>query len=386
MAAPKDFYATLGVSEKASEEEIKKAYRAFAMKYHPDRSKEPGAAEKFKEVNEAYQTLSDAKKRAEYDMLRKYGAFGPGAGGPYGPGGAGGFDFSRYAGQPGGPGGPGGGQRVEFDVGGFGGLGDLFDSLFRGRAPGPGGRSAPEVNYDLEMTVEVPFSTAAKGGTARINLARAEPCMACAGSGAAPGTQPKPCPQCQGRGTITVGMGQFGVQRACPTCAGRGTVIEQPCPTCRGAGQTRGRKMLSVRIPAGIEDGGVIRVKGEGNAGPGGRVGDLYITVRVKPDPRFTREGLDTRGKVELNLAQAVLGGRAEVPTVWGPVRLKVPAGMEPGKKLRVKGKGIKDERTGRQGDHYAEVAVTLPKKMTKKERELFEQFAAAAGLKTTSD
>jgi molecular chaperone DnaJ len=368
MANAKDLYAVLGVSENAPAEEVKKAYRRLAMKYHPDRSDAPGAAEKFKDINEAYQTLSDDKKRAEYDALRKYGAFA-GAGGPGGPGG---FDFSRGAGD---------GQA--FDLGDLagGGLGDLFDQLFR--RPSGGGRRADEPGADVEMTIEVPFSTAAKGGIARINLGRAEPCLTCAGTGAAAGTQPRTCPQCDGRGTVTVGLGQFGVTRACPTCAGRGTVVDTPCPECKGAGTRRAKKPLSVRIPAGIADGGVIRVTGEGRAGAGGRRGDLYITVRVKADRRYRREGLDTYSTLSLNLAEAVLGARKEVETTAGKVKVKVPAGIEGGKKIRFKGKGIRDERTGRAGDHYVEIKVAVPKKMTGKQRELFEQYAAAMKFDT---
>jgi len=371
MAPQKDYYAVLGVKESAADEEIKKAYRRLAMKYHPDRNAEAGAAEKFKDVNEAYQTLGDAKKRSEYDMLRKYGAFGGGPGGP----GPGGFDFTRYGGQG------GAGQQFDFDLNDLGGgLGGLFDQLFRGG--GRAGAEAEEDAGDVEMTVEVPFSTAAKGGTAKINLGRGEPCLACAGTGAAAGTQPQTCPQCGGRGTVTVGMGQFGVKRACPRCAGKGKVVEKPCPECGGAGVKQVRRPVNVRIPAGVADGGVIRVKGEGNAGPRGRRGDLYVTVRVRDDKRFRRDGLDTYGRLELNLAEAVLGAEREVETVQGPVRVKTPAGIEAGKKIRVKGKGIRDERTGRVGDHYADVGVDIPKKMTKDQKALFEQYARAMGWK----
>lgn len=364
MAADKDFYAVLGVSEDASDDDIKKAYRSLAMKYHPDRNDEAGAADKFKDVNEAYQTLSDPKKRKEYDMLRKYGAFA-GAGGP----GAGGFDFSRYAG------GGGGGQSFEFDLGDLGGI---FDQIFRG---GEAGRKAePQVGRDLEMTIDVPFSTAAKGGTAKINLGREEPCMTCAGTGAAPGTQPRTCPQCEGRGTVTVGMGQFGVTRACPTCAGKGTVVDKACSDCNGRGVRRAKRPLKVRIPAGINDGGVIRVKGEGNVGAGGLHGDLYVTVRVTKDARFRREGLDTYDKVELNMSEAVLGTKKTIETLQGKVTVKIPAGIEAGKKIRVKRKGIRDERTGRVGDHYVEVRVEIPKKMNKEQKKLFAQYAAAMG------
>jgi len=364
MAADKDFYAVLGVSENASDDDVKKAYRRLAMKYHPDRNKEAGAAEKFKDVNEAHQTLSDPKKRKEYDMLRKYGGFA-GAGGP------GGFDFSKYAQA-------GGGNGFQFDVGDLGDLGGLFDQIFRGG--GAGRQAEPQVGRDVEMNIEVPFSTAAKGGTAKINLGRDEPCMTCAGTGAAPGTQPRTCPQCQGRGTVTVGMGQFGVTRACPTCAGKGTVVDKPCPDCRGRGMGRVKRPLRVRIPAGINDGGVIRVKGEGNVGAGGLRGDLYVTVRVKPDPRYRRDGLDTYDKIELNLAEAVLGTKKSVGTLQGEVTVKIPAGIGAGKKIRVKKRGVRDERTGRVGDHYVEVRVAIPKKMDKEQKKLFEQYAAAMG------
>ena len=367
MVANKDFYAVLGVSEKAAEPEIKKAYRSLAMKYHPDRNADADAADKFKEVNEAYQTLSDAKKRQEYDMLRKYGAFA-GAGGP----GSGGFDFSQYSR-------PEGGRTFQFDAGDLGGLGGLFDQIFRrGEAGAP--KAEPAASTDIEMNIDVPFSTAVMGGTAKINLGRDEPCMTCAGTGAAPGTQPKTCPQCEGRGTVVVGLGQFGVTRACPTCAGKGTVVEKPCPECKGAGVRRAKRPLKVRIPAGIKDGGVIRVKGEGNVGAGGLRGDLYITVNVKPDARFRRDGLDTYGKIELNLGEALMGVKKAVDTVQGKVNVKIPAGIEAGKKIRVKRKGIRDERTGRVGDHYVEVKITTPKKMNKEQRKSFEEYAKAMG------
>lgn len=374
MANNKDFYEILGVSESATKDEIAKAYRKLAMELHPDRNPDPAAAERFKGVNEAYSVLSDEKKRSEYDMLRKYGAY---AGAPGGPGGFGGFDFSRYA-QP------GRGQTFHFDLGdlgGVGGIGDLFDLIFGGGA-GRAREKDTRGTGDVFMDINVPFKTAVGGGTAVINLKRSEPCLACAGSGAKAGTSTKPCPQCGGEGTVTVGMGAFGVKRACPTCAGRGTVVVEPCPECNGTGAKTGRRKIRVRVPAGISDGGKIRVRGEGNVGPYGSRGDLIITVHVKGSGGYERKGLDTTSTLKLNLAEALGGANKVVKTTQGKVKVKIPSGTSTGKMIRVKKKGIKDERTGRVGDHYVKIEVEIPKKMNKEQKKLFEEYSKAMGWK----
>ncbi len=369
MANNKDYYAVLGVNEKASKDEIDKVYRKLAMELHPDRNPDPAAQERFKDVTEAHSILSDDKKRQEYDMIRKYGAMGGMAGGPGGA--PGGFDFSGFT---------GGGQYQEFDLGDLkGGFGNIFDLLFNQT----GTRQTKErerYSGDIYMEIEVPFSTSVKGGTAKINIPRSEPCMTCAGSGAAPGTYPKTCPNCEGTGTITQGLGQFGVKRACPTCGGKGTVIEKPCPDCKGTGSRRGKHKISVRIPAGIQDGGKLRVRGEGNALPNGRRGDLIITVKVKGSKTYTRDGLDTNSSITLNLSEAVMGCQKVIKTPQGNVKIKIPAGVATGKKIRVKKKGIRDERTGRQGDHYVKVTVEIPKKMNSQQKKLFKEYSAAMG------
>jgi molecular chaperone DnaJ len=204
--------------------------------------------------------------------------------------------------------------------------------------------------------------------------------MTCAGSGAAPGTYPKTCPNCDGTGIVTQGLGQFGVQRACPACGGKGTVIEEPCPDCKGTGQRRGKHKISVRIPAGIQDGGKLRVRGEGNVKPNGGRGDLIITVKVKASKQYQRDGLDTNSSIELNLSDAVMGCQKVIKTPQGSVKIKIPAGVTTGKKIRVKKKGIHDERTGRKGDHYVEVTVEIPKNMNAKQKKLFKEYSAAMG------
>lgn len=375
MADNKDFYEILGVGESATEDELSKAYRKLAMELHPDRNPDPAASERFKAVNEAYSVLSDDKKRSEYDMLRKYGAFAGAPGGPGGPGGFGGFDFSQYA-QP------GQSQTVHFDLGdlgGVGGVGDLFDMIFGGGAGRPREEDT-RGSGNVFMVIDVPFKTAAKGGTAVINLKRGEPCLACAGSGAKSGTSTKACPQCGGEGTITVGLGNFGVKRACPTCAGRGKVVEEPCLECGGTGTKPGKRKIRVRIPAGISDGGKIRVRGEGNVGAYGARGNLIITVHVKGSDEYDREGLDTTSTLELNMLEAVNGAAKIVETTRGKVKVKIPPGMSMGKKIRVKKKGIRDERTGRVGDHYVKIEVEIPKKMNKEQKKLFEEYSKAMG------
>lgn len=372
MVSTKDYYAVLGVGENATKAEIAKAYRKLAMELHPDRNADPAAAERFKAVNEAYSVLSDEKKRSEYDMLRKYGAF---AGAPGGSGGFEGFDFSRFTG-------PGQTRTYHFDLGDLGsvgGIGDLFDLIFGGGARRPTEEDA-RGSGDVFMDINVPFKTAAKGGTAVINLKRLEPCLACAGSGARAGTSTKPCPRCGGDGTVTVGMGAFGVKRACPQCAGRGRVVDEPCPECKGTGTKPARKRIRVRVPAGIADGSKIRVRGEGNIGPYGARGDLVITVHVKGSDEYSREGLDTTSSLKLNLSEAMSGATKVVETTQGKVTVKIPPGTGSGKKIRVKKKGIRDERTGRVGDHYVEIQVEIPKKMTREQKKLFEEYSKAMG------
>ncbi len=367
--ATKDFYQVLGVSESATPDEIKKAYRKLAKQSHPDANpNNPKATDLFKQIAEAHGVLSDPDKRKKYDQMRRLGAFDLGARGPGRPGGA-----PR-------PGGAGPQQPSEvFDFGDFGsmGLGDIFSSIF-----GKGGRKESQPRGEpVEVALEIPFRTAVLGGKIPITLAMNGGCPACAGSGAAPGATVSQCPECKGRGTISFGQGGFAVNRPCPQCRGRGKIPSQKCGTCGGGGEVRSEKTVMISVPSGIESGTKIRVKGQGEAGPGaGPAGDLLVTFEVQPDRFFRREGLDLECEVPLNLAQAVLGTKIKVRTVDGKkVVLTIPPGTPAGKKFRVKGMGV--VKGDRKGDQLVEIAVTMPEVLTPEQRELFKQFADQAGL-----
>ena len=361
MAAQRDYYQVLGVAETAPTDEIKKAFRRLAKQYHPDRNPtNPQAAERFKEINEAHDVLSDSDKRKKYDQLRRYGAFA----GPGGFGGGGGARRGRTAPEDSG----------EFDISDLGGLGDIFSSIF-GRRGAAGGREAePE---ETETQVTIPFRTAALGATVPITLAMPEVCPTCGGSGAAKGATINTCPECKGRGTVSFGQGGFAVNRPCPVCRGKGTVPSQRCPTCQGSGEVRVEKRINVEIPAGVEEGTRLRLK---NQGPKGR-GDLIVEIHIAPDRFFRREGLDLVGVVPINLAQALLGSRIKVRTLDDKrVVLRIPAGTQHGQKFRIPGHGI--EKNGRRGDMYVEAHVTLPEKLSAEEQEAVKSFAEKAGLK----
>jgi len=361
MAAQRDYYQVLGVAETATTDEIKKAFRRLAKQYHPDRNpNNPQAAERFKEINEAHDVLSDAEKRKKYDQLRRYGAF---AGG----GGSGGFGGGARRG-----GRTTAADSGDFDISDLGGLGDIFSSIFGRR--GAGREAEPE---ETETQVTIPFRTAALGGTVPITLAMPEVCPTCGGSGAAKGAKVETCPECKGRGTVSFGQGGFAVNRPCPVCRGKGTVPSQRCPTCQGAGEVRVEKRINVEIPAGVEDGARLRLK---NQGPKGR-GDLIVEVHIATDRFFRREGLDLIGVVPINLAQALLGSRIKVRTLDDKrVVLRIPAGTQHGQKFRIPGHGI--EKNGRRGDMYVEAHVTLPEKLSAEEQEAVKSFAEKAGLK----
>ncbi len=358
MAAQRDYYQVLGVAETATTDEIKKAFRRLAKQHHPDRNpNNPQAAERFKEINEAHDVLSDAEKRKKYDQLRRYGAFA-------GPGG--GSSARRGRGAP-----PEGG---DFDISDLGGLGDIFSSIFGRRGPGAGRESEPE---EVETEVTIPFRVAALGGTVPITLVMSEVCPTCGGSGAAKGATVNTCPECKGRGTVSFGQGGFAVNRPCPVCRGKGTVPSQRCPTCQGAGEVRVEKRINVEIPPSVEDGARLRLK---NQGPKGR-GDLIVQIHIAPDRFFRREGLDLIGVVPINLAQALLGSRIKVKTLDDKrVVLRIPAGTQHGQKFRIPGHGI--EKNGRRGDMYVEAHVTLPEKLSAEEQEAVKSFAEKAGLK----
>src|ERR671914_730501 len=335
----KDFYAVLGVSKDASAGDIKKAYRKLAQQHHPDANKgDKASEERFKEVGRAYAVLSDPKKRAEYDEARRLlasGAFGGGGFGGF-PGGGGGF--------------PGGGRvRVED----LGGLGDLFGNLFGG---GPQSQTAARRGRDVESEVTLGFEEAVRGATIPLQLRGPAPCHTCHGSGAKPGTLPRPCPACQGRGSL----------------------IDDPCPTCNGRGSEVRTRELRVRIPVGVNDGATVRLKGQGEPGQAGApAGDLIVKVRVTPHPLFGRSGQDLVITVPVTFAEAALGTELKVPTLDGPVTLKVPAGTQNGRTFRVRGRGVPSSGRKRGGDLLVSLQVAVPEKLSRKERDLLREFAS---------
>jgi molecular chaperone DnaJ len=350
----RDLYEVLGVSKGASQDEIKKAYRKLARQYHPDRN--PGdkeAEERFKEVQGAYDVLSDQKKRKEYDQLGS--RIFSGAGGPRG----GNFQWSG-------------------NIGDLGDLSDLFGDIFGGaRSSSPRGRAQRgEKGRDVEVQVNLSFEDSLKGLTTKIPVQLETSCSACKGTGAEPGTSPKICPECRGRGVVSESQGLFALSQPCPRCGGNGTVIEQPCRRCTGTGRERRTKRYTVKIPPGVKDGTQIRLKGKGEAGyGGGSAGDLIVVTRVAPSPLFKRRGADLILDVPVTYAEAALGANVEIPTPEGRISLKVPPGSEDGKLLRVKGRGAPKLNGGGKGDLLARVRVVVPKKLTKAEREALENL-----------
>jgi molecular chaperone DnaJ len=353
----RDLYEVLGVAKGASQDEIKKAYRKLARQYHPD--KNPGdkeAEERFKEIQAAYDVLSDPKKRQEYDQLGS--RIFSGAGGPQG----GNFQWSGNLG----------------DLGDLGDLSDLFGGLFGGgRTTSARARSARgERGRDVEVEVNLSFEDSLKGLTTKIPVELETTCSACHGSGAEPGTSPKICPECRGRGVVSESQGLFALSQPCPRCGGNGTVIEQPCRNCGGSGRERRTKRYTVKIPAGVKDGTKIRLKGKGEAGySGGPPGDLIVVTRVAPSPLFKRRGSDLVLDVPVTFSEAALGASVEIPTPEGRISLKVPPGSEDGKLLRVKGRGAPKLNGGGKGDLLARVRVSVPKKLTNAEREALENL-----------
>ena len=377
--ATKDYYAVLGVSPSASQDEIKKHYRKLAKKNHPDANhSDPKAAERFKEISEAYNVLGDPEKRKQYDDMRRLGAFGGfgGAGGQRRPGGP------PSGGPP--PGGAGGSFRFEdFDVGGIGGLGDLFGSMFGGGAGRANSRSrGPERGQTIEANLEIPFRVAALGGKVPIEIEVSEECPTCHGSGGAAGATFKTCSECGGRGTISFGQGGFAVTRPCPVCLGRGQVPSVPCPTCNGAGEITARRKIVINVPSGVDSGTKIRLKDQGGKGAkGGPPGDLMITFQVKPDRFFRREGLDVIATVPLNIAQATLGSKISVRTLDDKkVTIKIPPGTPSGKRFRIRGQGI--AKGEKRGDLIVEVTVTVPEKLSEEQERMMREFAESGGLK----
>ncbi len=343
-----DFYETLGVQKGADEKDLKAAYRKLAMQFHPDRNPGDAACEaKFKEINEAYDTLKDAQKRAAYDR------------------------FGHAAFENGGMGGGGFGAQ--------GGFADIFEDIFGDMMGGRRQRSSGgrERGADLRYNMEISLEEAFTGKTAQIRVPSSIQCSECSGSGAKPGTQPVTCTTCQGSGRVRASQGFFSIERTCPTCQGRGQMIKDPCGKCGGQGRVTEERALSVNIPAGIEDGTRIRLANEGEAGGrGGPSGDLYIFLSVKPHEFFQRDGADLYCKVPISMTTAALGGTFEVATLDGTqTRVKVTEGSQNGKQFRLKGKGMPVLRQPNVGDLYIQVAVETPQNLTKKQRELLEEF-----------
>lgn len=351
-----EYYDRLGLSKDASQDEIKRAYRKLSKKYHPDINKEPGAEEKYKEILEAYETLSDAQKRAAYDQ--------------YGPDGANGF---------GGQGSFGG-----FDGGaGFGGFEDIFSSFFGGGATR--NPNAPRQGDDLQYRVNLSFEEAVFGAEKEIHYNREVTCKTCSGSGAKPGTSPVTCGRCHGHGVINVDtqtpLGMMRRQVTCDVCHGTGQEIKDPCPTCRGTGREKQSHNVSVKIPAGVETGQQIRLAGQGEAGfNGGPYGDLFVVINVNPSDKFTRDGSTIYYTLNISFVQAALGDTVEVPTVHGNVEMVIPAGTQTGKTFRLKGKGAPRLRGGSQGDQLVTVKIVTPTKLNDAQKEALLAFAKASG------
>jgi len=372
MAQQKDYYKVLGVTESANADAIKRAYRKLAKKHHPDAN--PGdkaAGERFKEISEAYAILSDKDKRAHYDQLRKYGAFA-GVGGARGGG-------TRSGGAAGAG---GGGRYEEFsaqDLGGLGGLGDLFSSIFGGGED----RAQREERESVETVVSIPFRVAALGGKVPVVVPVVEACSTCGGSGAAPGATLSVCPECKGSGQVSFGYGGFAVKRPCPQCRGKGRIPSQRCPTCDGAGEVRTEKRLMIEVPPGTDAGTRMRLRGQGPraAGAGGAMGDLLISFQIEPDRFFTRDGLDVLCTVPVNVVQAAVGTKLKVRTLDGKhVVLRIPPGTQPGRKFRIRGQGI--EKSGHRGDQLVEIAIEVPAKLSPEAEQKLKDFADTAGLK----
>ena len=359
----KDYYKVLGVPQSATEAEIRRAYRKLAKENHPDAN--PGKEERFKQISAAYDVLSEPAKRKEYDEIRRLGPMAPNGGFPGGAGGGGGSPFN---------------VRTE-------NLGDLFGDLLgrfgAGGAAGAGGRprtaaSPGQRGDDVEAELHLSFLDALNGVTTSVNVTSEAPCSTCHGSGAAPGTTPVVCSRCGGRGVTSENQGLFSFSRACPQCAGRGMVVETPCPTCRGGGIETRPRQVKVRIPAGVDDGQRIRVKGRGAPGRGGGpAGDLWVAVRVATHDMFGRKGRNLTLAVPITFSEAALGAEVTVPTLDGTVVLRVPPGTRSGRTFRVKGRGVVDDRSA--GDLLVTVEVAVPTKLSPAQREAIEALATAS-------
>ncbi len=363
----KDYYKILGVSESASADEIKKIYRRQAKKYHPDAN--PGnkaAEEKFKEISEANEVLSNPQKRKQYDDLRKFGAGGHS--------GYEGFDFDRF--------GKGTGRTFSFeDLGDLGGFSDLFSSFFDRGERTRQKRWSAQKGQDLYAEIEIPFDLAISGGKHTFEIRKEDACPVCHGSGAQPGSKVSTCPQCGGTGTVSFSQGAFAIQRPCPRCFGKGKIVSQPCSTCGGTGEILGSKRITIKIPQGVENGTNLRLRGQGQPGiSGGLAGDLIVRINISAHRFFERKGADIFCKVPINIAQAMLGSKIRVRTIDGKVDLKIPPGTQSGTRFRLKGRGVK--MNGIRGDQYVEVQVEIPKRMSEKQKKILEELAKDIGLR----
>lgn len=362
--AKKDYYDILGVAKGASKDEMKKAYRKKAMQHHPDRNPDDAEAEKkFKELNEAYDVLKDDQKRGAYDQFG-HAAFEGGMGGR---GGGAGFDGSGFT--------------------------DIFEEMFGdfmgagGQRGGGGGRARPTRGSDVRANLEISLEQAFKGTKAKIRVPTMESCDRCEGSGAEPGTQPETCGNCAGQGKVRVQQGFFTIERACPNCGGAGRAIKDPCKNCSGGGRIRKEKKLEVQVPAGVEDGTRIRLSGEGEAGArGGPSGDLYVFVSVKPHRFFKRDGANLHCRVPVSMVEASIGGHVEVPLIDGKKnKVTIPAGTQAGTQLRLKGKGMSVLRSQSRGNMYIEIAVETPVNLSKKQKDLLNDFAGQGKSRNNS-
>ncbi len=353
-----DYYKTLGISKSATPEEIKRAYRKLAHQYHPD--KKGGDEAKFKEANEAYQTLSDPQKKSQYDQFGSSGFSGEG-------GGAQGFGGRQSYQQ--------GFDPNNFDFGSFGGFGDIFESMF-----GSGNDQAQQAETqrrgsDLEINLKIDFKEAAFGLTKQVRLRKKISCEHCDGSGAEPKTKLKQCSKCHGQKTIKqvrrTLLGQFVQESICPECQGKGEIPETPCKQCKGKGFITDIQSIEIGVPAGIENGTTLRLSGGGNASEqGGEPGDLFVNILVTPHPKFVRKDKDVYSKLLINFSEAALGNSIETETIHGKIKVKIPAGIQNGEKIRLRGKGV-----SAAGDHYLDVAIITPDKLSKEEKELFEEL-----------
>ncbi|MDD5329509.1 MAG: molecular chaperone DnaJ [Sulfuricella sp.] len=349
----RDYYEVLGVNKDASDDEIKKAYRKLAMKFHPDRNPDnPKAEEHFKEAKEAYEILSDAQKRSAYDQ---YGHAGIDQ--QAGMGGAGGFS------------------------GGFAdAFGDIFGDIFGG-AGGRGGRSNVYRGADLRYNLEISLEEAARGTETKIRIPTMAECETCHGSGAKAGTKPETCPTCAGHGQVRMQQGFFSIQQACPKCHGSGKIIASPCPTCQGSGRVKQYKTLAVKIPSGVDEGDRIRLSGEGEAGVnGGPPGDLYVVIQIKPHTVFQRDHNDLHCEMPISFTTAALGGEIEIPTLDGHAKIKIPAETQSGKVFRLRGKGIKGVRSSTHGDLLCHMVVETPVSLTERQKELLRELETLSG------